>query len=230
MPVPGDRDGKAYFAHYDAWNRLIKITDDEPPPNTLHKAAYDGLGRRIKIIVTNDAISAGAADRTEHHDFHGQSIIEDRSGSDQVLRQRVWGSLVSKAGGSGYIDEMLQLAVNIDPHDPTEDRCHHFAFALHDANHNVMGLVTTTSATLIERYEYNPYGERKVFAQAYLLGDANYDGRVDALDPSLYAAEALNRTSLIDAATAAAWCCVNGRGAASPASRAVTCPRVICQR
>ncbi|MEO0605711.1 MAG: LamG domain-containing protein, partial [Myxococcota bacterium] len=47
MPYPG-RATEKVLATYDAWNRLVEVKLDFPPPTSLvmHTAAYDGLGRR----------------------------------------------------------------------------------------------------------------------------------------------------------------------------------------
>ncbi|MEM1208383.1 MAG: hypothetical protein AAGI54_03865 [Planctomycetota bacterium] len=215
MTVKPAADDQLVEAVYDAWNRIVAIYNYDAATATRgalrHTTTYDGLGRRIILTVSNHAPD-GDADRTEHHYYDGQSIVEDRNGSGQVLRQRVWGSLAAAGGGSGYIDELIQLAVNIDPQNAdvgtyTENRCHHFAYALHNANYNVMGLVTTVSATLIERYEYTPYGERTVFAHPYELGDGNFDGKVDGADNTFWA----NRVGTDENAQAADY---NGDGTA----------------
>ncbi len=55
-----------------------------------------------------------------------------------------------------------------------------------DANWNVLGLVDRTGV-LIGRYEYSPYGQRKVFSRGWLLADMNDDGAVDISDSGLLA-------------------------------------------
>ncbi|MEX0745730.1 MAG: hypothetical protein WD118_09015, partial [Phycisphaeraceae bacterium] len=77
------------------------------------------------------------------------------------------GRHVQRCGGNlpgGYIDQLLQLAVNEDPFgtDGSEDDCEVFFYALHDANYNLLALVDTSGA-VAERYEYTPYGQRTVY-------------------------------------------------------------------
>ena len=77
-----------------------------------------------------------------------------RDGSNDVLTQHVW--------GTQYVDELVQVGHNDDPEDAGEDDCETFYYACHNANFNVMGIVTA-GGDLKERYEYTPYGQRSVF-------------------------------------------------------------------
>jgi len=95
-------------------------------------------------------------------------MIETRNGDNDVLKQHAW--------GTRYVDELIQIGINTDPTD-TEDNCEDFYYAAQDANYNVIGLVDQTTVkvwdvdhwdtdtvwTLVERYEYTPYGQRTVF-------------------------------------------------------------------
>ncbi|MEM9753205.1 MAG: hypothetical protein AAF916_07440 [Planctomycetota bacterium] len=156
-------DGAFAYA-YDAWNRVVTVNKAHRPPaggavqlgSVVMTAAYDGLGRRIRKSITN----YGDADATYHAYYNGQQNIEERNGSDLVLRQRVWAPT-----GVGYIDELLQVSLNDDPLDITEQDCESAYWAFHNANYNVMGLVDSAGA-LTERYEYTPYGMRQVYSSA----------------------------------------------------------------
>jgi len=85
-------------------------------------------------------------------------MIETRNGSDQTLKQHVWGLM--------YVDELLQIAINGDP--ATDNDCLETGasdvsyYALQDANYNVLGLVEA-DGDLAERYEYTPYGQRTIY-------------------------------------------------------------------
>ena len=151
-------DGVYQFA-YDAWNRLVKVTKayrDPASPSTVslgsvvQESEYDGQGRRIVKAVKN----SGALDATYHYYYRGMSVVEVRNGSDNVLKQHVWGLT--------YIDELVQTALNDDPADVTEDDVESFYYALQDAHFNVLGM-TDATGVLTERYEYTPYGERTVY-------------------------------------------------------------------
>ncbi len=57
VPVPGDEVNHYYTLTYDAWNRLVKVQDDQGTPVTIAEYRYDGLNRRIRKYtdkVVND--------------------------------------------------------------------------------------------------------------------------------------------------------------------------------
>ncbi len=151
---------------YDAWNRQTKVTkayrDDAGNiqlGSVVQENEYDGVGRRIVVSITN----SGDLDRTEHTYYDGWSEVETRNGSNITTTQRVW---AGRAGG--YIDELLQLAHNLDWPDalPTLDNdCEARYWVAQDANYNVQGVLDASGA-LVERYEYEPYGARRVYVSA----------------------------------------------------------------
>ena len=53
VPVPGDEANHYYTLTYDAWNRLVKVEDDQVTPATVAEYRYDGLGRRIVKLIPN---------------------------------------------------------------------------------------------------------------------------------------------------------------------------------
>jgi len=135
---------------------------------------FDGLGRRIIHQVKNCA----DLDSTYHQYYDGQRMIETRNGSDQVLQQLLW--------GGQYIDELIQIGWNQDPIHASggtspENTCERFFWTARDANYNVLGLVSA-KGVLTERYEYDPYGNRRVFSRGYIMSDATDDGLVNSDD------------------------------------------------
>jgi hypothetical protein len=76
---------------------------------------------------------------------NGQQMVETRNGSEDLLKQYVW--------GLQYVDEVCQVALNDAPADEGEDDCETFFRALQDANFNVMGLVGD-DGNMKERYEH----------------------------------------------------------------------------
>jgi RHS repeat-associated protein len=151
-----------YKYSYDAWNRLRTVTrayrsgGSIQTGSVVSTSSYDGLGRRISKAVTNSA--DWNCTYAYYHD--GQRVIEIRNGSDQAIKQQVW--------GQQYIDELLQVGLNSNP--SAGNTCTTMYWAMQDANWNVMGLVDSTGA-LKERYEYTPYGQRTVF-----FGPGSNDG------------------------------------------------------
>ena len=88
-------------------------------------------------------------------------MIETRNGSDEVIKQHVW--------GTQYIDESIQIGINTNPGEDDDggeagmqDNCDTFYWTAQDANYNVLGLFNS-DGDLVERYEYTPYGQRTVF-------------------------------------------------------------------
>ena len=80
-----------------------------------------------------------------------------RDGADCTLKQHLW--------GARYVDDLVQIAVNDDPTDANEADCESFYYPMQNANFNVIGL-TDANGTLVERYEYTPYGQRTVYKKA----------------------------------------------------------------
>ena len=149
-----------YWYTYDAWNRLAKVQvayraagDDPEKKHTIATIEYDGLGRRIEKAITN----CGDWDATYEYYYDGHSLIETQNGSDETLKQYVW--------GTQYIDELIQIGLNDDPTAGDEDDVETFYYALQDANFNVLGIVKH-NGDLKERYEYTPYGQRTVYKSA----------------------------------------------------------------
>jgi YD repeat-containing protein len=121
--------------------------------SVIEENTYDGLGRRIFGEVEHSA----DLDCT-YHNYYSASwqFIETRDGSDEVLKQHVWGLT--------YIDELVQVGFNDDPTDDnegdgTQSLCETFYYACQDANFNVLGIVDADGA-LTERYDYTSYGQR----------------------------------------------------------------------
>jgi len=109
-------------------------------------------------VVTN----AGSLDKTEVYLFDGHKIIETRDGSNNMVQQSVH--------GTRYIDEHVMMRV-ADKGD---------LYVHQDANWNVIG-ATDLGGSLVERYEYSPYGQ-VVANQETGYGDRDGDGDVDADD------------------------------------------------
>jgi RHS repeat-associated protein len=121
----------------------------------VQEAEYDGLGRRIRKVVTN----AGDLDGTVVYYYNGQQMIETRDGSGNVLMQVVH--------GTRYIDEVVQLFLQ------NAGR----VYVHQDANYNVTTLTDITGRVL-ERSFYSPYGQLEAVISSYPF-DYDDDGDVD---------------------------------------------------
>ena len=86
---------------------------------------YDGVGRRIVKTITDSGDRGGSwsydggteewsqDDMAYHYYYDGQQMTEMRDGSDNVLKQYVW--------GLEYVDELVAIDLNGDPE--TDDDC-----------------------------------------------------------------------------------------------------------
>ena len=124
-----------YTATYDAWNRLVSLTDGT---NTVATLAYDGMNRcTIKNTYTDGSLS-----ETRHYYYSSQwRVLEERVGtSTSPDCQYVW--------GGRYVDDLI---LRDRPALPER------LYAMQDANWNVVAICDNT-AIVQERYFYTPYG------------------------------------------------------------------------
>ena len=188
-------DGRLVYT-YDAWNRLVEVSQADETDVTIHTARYDGLGRRVRKVVTN----AGVQDGTTVFYYEGQKIIETRDGSGNMVMQAIH--------GVRYIDElvMLRFADKGDLYVHQGERSEREQAAIGKAsriarvrpatrperasttratggaNFNVIAL-TDLAGRVVEQYSYKPYGEVTV-DQSRAFGDVNGDGDTNPLDRS----------------------------------------------
>jgi len=131
-----------YTYTYDAWNRQIQVKRNG---NVVSTSSYDSLGRRVKKEITN----SGDQDYTYLYHYNGWRVIKERNGTNQPLKTYVW--------GNQYVDELVQIQAHIG------DVTGAAYWAMQDANYNVLG-VMNSAGTMVERYEYTPYGERITYS------------------------------------------------------------------
>jgi RHS repeat-associated protein len=126
----------AFTATYDAWNRMVSVNDSGGAVATYR---YDGRNRRI---VKNTV----ATSETRHFYYTSNwQDIEERTGSSTSMdKQYVW--------GVQYIDELICRD------DATPERL----YACQDANFNLTA-ITDTGGTVVERYGFDPYGNRTIY-------------------------------------------------------------------
>ncbi len=152
VPQPSDPT-KTYTATYDAWNRLVKLVDDDTS-DTVAEYQYDGANRR----TVQKTYVGGVLDETRHLYYTQPSqwqVVEERIDAEtDPDRQFVWGQryiddLVLRdrdTGGDGSLDERL--------------------YALQDANWNVTGLIDA-SGDVQERFAYSAYGTPLFLTSAF---------------------------------------------------------------
>jgi len=117
---------------------------------------YDGLHRRIVKQVAHTGLDTDAT----FHYYYDTSwrLLETRyeynGPTRKLAKHHVW--------GARYIDELIQIGINTD----ANDDCDAFYYAATNANFNVIGLIDGADGSLVERYEYTPYGRRTVYAKS----------------------------------------------------------------
>ncbi|MCB9850297.1 MAG: hypothetical protein H6817_06290 [Phycisphaerales bacterium] len=155
----------SYKYIYDPWNRLVKATLEDSDV-VIQEAEFDGLGRRIRKVVTN----SGDLDGTTVYLYNGSQIIETRDGSNNVELQVYH--------GTRYIDEVVGMRV--------QDLGRLYAHQAERAqggsvkDWNVTAL-TDLTGRVVERYWYSPYGELEAHVAVHPF-DFDDDGDVDADD------------------------------------------------
>ncbi|MFV0443117.1 MAG: hypothetical protein ACK5Q5_06070, partial [Planctomycetaceae bacterium] len=152
IPQPADPTS-SYSAVYDAWNRLVRLTDDgsvssssssssSGEPTLVAEYEYDARGFRIRSTEGSEAT------RDVYYTETWQAL-EERVPPQTfpwAERQYIW--------GVRYIDDLVlrdrfSLSSSVDT-----------LYALQDANWNVVAITDDSFAgAVIERYAYTSYGE-----------------------------------------------------------------------
>lgn len=138
-----DQNGRSLV--YDAWNRLVEAKNGS---TSLIRYEYDGLTRRIE----EDAATEPAV----HQYFSAAwQVLEERNASNQTTASYAWSPV--------YVDAMIARDRNTDLNDADlEERL----YVLQDANFNVTA-IADTSGSIVERYLYDPYGQRTILDASY---------------------------------------------------------------
>ncbi len=151
-PTSQARNNRTKYS-YDRQNMLTRV-EDAATSSLTEQYKYDALGRRI--------VADGGTNVVRFY-HSGNQIIEETNGSDTVQRTYVWGPI--------YIDELI-LFEDTAGNGGTAGAGY---FALRHHNYNVVALADS-SGTIVERYDYNPYGQRFVLNADF---SADADGLSD---------------------------------------------------
>ena len=135
-----DEDGQDYV--YDAWGRQVLAKDDDDNPIAAY--AYNGTGERIEE-------THGGTTRDLYYS-PGWQVLEERQGGD-TKDQYVWSAayvngLVLRDADAGTGGDLGVNGSGLDQR----------LYAQQDANYDVTALIDTSGA-VVERYEYEPYGD-----------------------------------------------------------------------
>jgi RHS repeat-associated protein len=117
---------------YDYRNQLVSTSDG----TTSADYKYDALGRRMQKLVTS-----GAQTDTTKYYYSGNQVIEERDGSDTVLKQYIYGN---------GIDELL-IIVNFDGATQTD-------YYVHTNSIGSVTAITDQGGNLVERVSYDTFG------------------------------------------------------------------------
>jgi RHS repeat-associated protein len=120
---------------YDYLNRMVEVTDAQS--SQRHTYAYDALGRRIVRVVDAD----GAAQETRYF-YTGLRVIEEQEALGATQATYVYGA---------YIDDVLNMQRG------AADSYYHS-----DDLYNVM-VVSDDAGNVVERYDYDDYGDPLLF-------------------------------------------------------------------
>jgi RHS repeat-associated protein len=170
--IPQPANPTAYFqATYDAWNRLVKLTDGT---NTIAEYQYDGRNFR----TVKKTYSEGVLSETRHFCYSDQwQVLEERLGvSTAAERQFV--------RGPRYIDDLVLR--DRDTSLPADGTLDERLYAFQDANWNVTAISDPTG-TIQERYSYDAYGR-----PGYLTPAFDFQSGSDYAWESLFTGRALD--------------------------------------
>ncbi len=147
-----------FTATYDAWNRLIKLTDAKTAA-TVQENQYDG---RYFRTLRKDYVE-GTLDQTRHFYYtDAWRCVEERLDTSTTPdRHFVW--------GVRYIDDLICRDRS------TTGTLNERLYALPDGNWNVTALVNT-SGSVTERLEYDPYGNTTWLTAGFVVEDGSQFG------------------------------------------------------
>ncbi len=162
-----DDFGVEVRAVFDAWNRLVRLVDDQE--NTLAEYAYDALHRRI----VRKKFDGGTLDATCHDYFTPAwqlaEVRQDGLAGDGIREQYLW-----DAAPSGYLDCLVLRDRDTNDDGNLDERL----YAQQDAIYNVSS-VLDTSGDVQERYIFDPYGTRSILDPGFNPRTASdFDWRV----------------------------------------------------
>ena len=138
--MAGIPNPQSLTAQYDAWNRLVSVSDGA---NTVSQNVYDARGYRIR----KDTYTSGTLTETRHYYYTpGWQCVEERTGTLTTLeRQFVW--------GLRYIDDLVMRDRSTANNGVINER----RYAMQDGNWNTVAICDITGF-VSERFAYSAYG------------------------------------------------------------------------
>ncbi|WP_437191561.1 glycosyltransferase [Planctomicrobium sp. SH527] len=153
--IPQSADPETSFtATWDAWNRLVKLLDDDTA-ETIAEYLYDVTNRRI----LKKLYASGVLDQTRHiYLSSSNQVLEERvDAATAASMQNVWGLM--------YIDGLVLRDRDTDGNGILDER----RYCLQDGNWNAVVLVDT-SGDVTQRFCYQPFGTCEFLGATYSSG------------------------------------------------------------
>jgi len=156
-PKPGAETTELKFV-YDAWNRLVKVTDSAGT-TTIAEYRYDGLGRRIAKLVPN----GDDWDRTDYLYDEAWQVLEERTDTFEDLEGEGGArETPAETPAVQWLWDIRYVDTPVLRWRSVSGTLNEVLYVCNDANMNVTALVKT-DGTVAERYVYDAYGEATVY-------------------------------------------------------------------
>jgi RHS repeat-associated protein len=159
-------------ASYDAWNRLVKVTDGE---TVVGQYEYDAWNRRIKRCVDSESPSnPDGLDTYIHYHYNSQwQILETRETATESSPPESLQPKYQYVWSERQVDSAILRDENTDADGLCDDER---VYYLNDANFNVTTLVDN-GGDAVERYLYSPYGNVTIYDATWssTRSTSNYD-------------------------------------------------------
>jgi len=152
--------GKNYIYSYDAWNRLVKVTDGAAGggATTVVEYYYDGLGRQISKLVP---VGGGSSNwnRTDYYHNDNWQVLEERVGLVANATTPATTPHIQWVWDTQYIDTPVCRFRDTAGNGTWSETLYYTT----DANANVTALVDT-AGNVAERTTYDTYGKPTFYA------------------------------------------------------------------
>ena len=171
-PGAGGDWNKHFTLVWDAWNRLVEVKDENGV--TVQKNAYDGLSRRITKETGGTVTHTYWSDRWKP--------LEERIGSaTTAAHSYLWGER------PGHRDELVLRDRDTDGNGTLDERL----YATMDYFNGTA--ILNTSGTVLERFAYSAFGERRIMAADFsprsassYAWDFGFQGQFSDAETSFY--------------------------------------------
>jgi len=113
--------------------------------------SYDYKGRRVQKVVYYEDSGNWVKDYEKRFLYDQWNLIAELDENLNLIKTFTWGTDISGTEqGAGGVGGLLSMTVH------TTGKTY---FYCHDGNGNVVGLVDSSSGTVVQEYEYSPFGE-----------------------------------------------------------------------